>query len=68
MQNVKSSFIAQIGYEPRTQTAIVTFKRGGVYAYLGVGKAVFDTWQSAHSIGSFYARVIKPAYASVRVA
>jgi hypothetical protein len=68
MQNVNSSFIAQIGYEPNTQTAIVTFKKGGVYTYKGVTAKLFRTWERAHSIGSFFARNIKPHYECVKVA
>ncbi len=68
MQTIHSSFISQIGYEPRTKTAIVTFTRGGVYTYKNVNAKTYAAWLRSDSKGSFYATKIKTHYASVRVA
>lgn len=68
MQAIHSSFISHIGYEPRTQTVIVTFTRGGVYTYKNVNAKTYAAWLKSNSKGSFYATKIKTHYAAVRVA
>lgn len=63
MQFVDSSNIAQIGYDPNSNTLRVEFKSGGrTYDYFNVPENVFNELKNASSVGSYHARNIKNSY------
>jgi len=51
---VKSSTIAGIGYDPKSQTMTVKFKSGSTYRYSGVSTAAHQSLLSAKSIGKHF--------------
>lgn len=51
---VKSSSIAGIGYDPKSQTMAVKFKSGSTYRYPGVSAAAHQSLVSAKSIGKHF--------------
>lgn len=61
---VQSSNVRAIGYDHKTEVLHVEFP-GGVYAYGeegGVPEAVYDGLMSAPSIGSYFAREVRPFF------
>ena len=54
MIQVKSSLIKAIGYDEKTQTLTVEFKKGGKYTYSKVTEQIFNNFRSAPSIGKFF--------------
>ena len=48
---VKSGNIAEIGFDPATNTLAVLFKNGGLYHYAGVDSAKHAALMGADSIG-----------------
>ncbi len=53
MADVKSSQVAEAGYDKDTKTLAVKFKSGGVYHYSGVEPAEHDRLMKAESFGKF---------------
>lgn len=74
---VGSRSIAAYGYDPapvdeegrrfRKGLLVLRFVDGSEYWYRGVPESVLADFLMAESKGSFFHRVIKPAYQSVRV-
>lgn len=63
---VTSSNIAQVGYDPETQTLEVEFHSGAVYQYFDVPQSVYDALMNAESIGGFLNSQIKGVYRYAR--
>lgn len=63
---VKSSNIAGVAHDPRSNELHVEFKNGGVYVYRGIDAVQHAALMAAPSIGSHLHSVIKPAAAGVR--
>ncbi len=61
MQDVKSSQVKQIGYNPDTKTLAVTFTRGAgaCYHYGGVSPEDYQKFLKADSIGIHFGKHIK---------
>ena len=60
MHSVKSSQIAEIGHDAKTNTLAVRFKHGGtLYHYAGVDAKKFDEFKNSESMGSFLGQKIK---------
>ena len=59
---VKSSNIAAIGYDEPTKTLVVLFHNGRSYSYESVEKDVYFELYNADSVGSHFAKNIKPHY------
>jgi hypothetical protein len=57
-----SSSIRAIGYEAETQSLIVGFVSGAVYAYRDVPQAVYRAFKDAPSKGRFFASEIRPRF------
>lgn len=63
---VESSQIAAIGHDPETSTLAIRFKpragdvSGPLYHYANVDAKLFERFQKAPSIGSFFYATIKP--------
>ncbi|MGA2650955.1 MAG: KTSC domain-containing protein [Terracidiphilus sp.] len=64
--NVASSNISSIGYDPQTSTLEVEFLNGGIYQYYGVPENMYQQLMSAPSKGQFLNTYIKNQYAFSR--
>lgn len=64
--SVVSSNVAEIGYDPETETLEVAFIRGGVYQYLGVPTSIYNELLVAPSVGRYLDVNVKKAGYSVR--
>ncbi len=62
MQNVISSNIVGIGYDPETMRLAIRFRSGEVYTYMNVPHEVYDGIMSATSKGTYHAQYIKNVY------
>ena len=60
--NVASSNISSIGYDPQTSTLEVEFLNGGIYQYYGVPENMYQQLMSAPSKGQFLNTYIKNQY------
>ena len=56
---VRSSTLASVGYDARSQTLEVEFKRGTVYQYYGVPAGVYEGLMRAQSHGHYLDRYVK---------
>jgi len=61
-QPVVSSNISEIGWDEETGTLEVLFTTGSVYQYDGVPVTTYQSLLHAPSIGSYFARNIRPLY------
>lgn len=66
-QPVKSSNIAEVGYDPATRTLEVAFRTGAVYQYLEVPETVYRELLSSESVGNFLNVEIKKNYQARKV-
>jgi hypothetical protein len=62
MNEVKSSAIKAIGYEPRTHELAITFTSGQTYLYQGFSLLDFAEFMNAPSKGVHFFRQIKPYF------
>ncbi len=62
-----SSNVAEIGYNPETQTLEVQFIKGSLYQYFDVPQVVYEGFISADSKGKYLATQIKGNYRYARV-
>lgn len=68
LQDVASSQIHSIGYDPETQTLAIRFTRGygekrgpgSLYHYANVPQEAFDAFRNAESLGKHFGAHIKP--------
>lgn len=67
MQPVKSSNIAELGYDAATSTMAVGFSGSGRYFFGGVPRETFDGLLKADSKGSYFAKNVRGRYPSRRV-
>ncbi|REF09751.1 KTSC domain-containing protein [Pantoea ananatis] len=66
-QNVASSNLRSVGYEPLSSTLEIEFNSGSIYQYFGVPSAIYHSLLSAGSKGGYFARVIKNSYRFIQV-
>jgi len=59
---VDSSNIKSVGYDPATKLMHVEFSNGGVYEYSGIEPHVHNEFVGADSMGSHFAKFIRPHY------
>ena len=64
---VSSSNLAEIGYDPPTQTLEVYFKSGRIYQYFDVPERIYDDLRTAGSPGGYLNRAVKGQYRYARV-
>ena len=62
LESVISSNIAAIGFDAKIGTMYVKFTSGQTYEAPGATQADFDTWKTAKSKGSHFAKVLKKAF------
>ena len=67
MTPVRSSNIAEAGYDEESDTMTVTFRNGSTYTYSGVGKTAFDDLLTSPSPGSYLNRWIKNRHETTRI-
>lgn len=58
-EQVSSSNLASIGYDPATQILEIEFLSGRVYQYYGVPAALYEGLMAASSHGSYFNQFIK---------
>ena len=66
-ENVDSSNVESIGYDPVSETLEVEFKKTGVYQYYNVPESVYTNFMDAPSKGVFLNANIKNSYPYSRV-
>jgi hypothetical protein len=64
---VKSSNIAEVGYDPASQALEVQFKNGGVFQYEGVPPQEVVNLHGAESIGKYLHSNIRPNFKCSKV-
>jgi hypothetical protein len=64
---VSSSNLAEVGYEPESETLEVMFKHGGVYQYYNFPQFMYDRFLEAPSLGKFFNAEIKGKYPEAKV-
>ena len=66
-QQVSSSDIASIGYDPVTQTLEIEFHSGGIYQYSNVLESIYSGLVSAGSHGKYFHQHIKSIYSYQKI-
>lgn len=66
MQEVQSSTISHIGYEPTSQELRIRFKHGGEYLYKNVTEAEHAALMAAESIGKHFMANIRPKHTGAK--
>ena len=61
-EEVKSTNIRSIGYEPESSTLEIEFHSGGIYQYFNVPQTSYNGLMSASSHGSYFHKYIKDNY------
>jgi len=61
-EKVDSSNVAEVGHDSDTDTLVVLFHNGGMYAYDDVPRTVYDQMLSAESVGKFFNAHVKGKY------
>ena len=59
--------IAIIGYDKKTATLEITFRRGGVYHYFDVPEVVHSALMEADSLGTFFAEQVKDRFSYKKI-
>lgn len=62
MNEVKSSAIKAVGYDPRLRELVVQFTSGDKYLYEGVSLLDFAEFMNAPSKGIHFHNILKPYY------
>lgn len=62
MQEVHSSNVASVGYEPETKTLLVTWKSGKTSAYSGVDAALASDVRNSWSVGEALNSMVKGVF------
>jgi hypothetical protein len=65
--NVTSSNIDSIGYDEKSKTLEIEFKKGGIYQYSNVPKELFTSLMKASSHGRFFHAKIKDRFPTTKV-
>ena len=64
---VSSSNLAEVGYDPPTQTLEVCFKSGRTYQYFDVPEGVYEGLKNAGSPGAYLNQEVKGKFRYARV-
>lgn len=67
-EEVESSNVKEIGYDPETKVLEILFKSGGIYQYFDVPSMVYDQMMGSVSKGKFLHQNIKGEYRYEKVA
>ena len=66
-EEVSSSSVASLGYDAASRILELEFRSGAVYHYYQVPYEVARALAGAESIGQYFARFVRNAYAFARV-
>lgn len=66
-QSVESREIAIVGYDEKTRTLEVTFRRGGVYHYFQVPQETYQALMAASSLGTYFAQEIQDKFSYQKI-
>ena len=66
-QQVQSSSVASVGFDPSTNELEIEFREGGVYRY-AVPRRIHQELMASESLGAFFARRIRHTYPGWKVA
>lgn len=66
-QNVRSSDLRSVGYDPDISLLEIEFNRGGLYQYSNVLAMIYNGLMSASSHGKYFHRNIKDKYATTKL-
>ncbi len=66
-QNVISSDLKSVGYDPNISLLEIEFNRGGLYQYSNVPAMIYNGLMSASSHGIYFHRNIKNNYNTIRL-
>lgn len=66
-EQVKSSNIKSVGYDPEQTLLEVEFKNGAVYQYEDVPEDIYQDMLVAESVGKYFNTQVKGVYAEKRV-
>jgi hypothetical protein len=67
LHTVRSSAIAKLGYDESTRTLYVVFKRGEAFVYREVPPATYIALRDSRSIGSWFIRNVRNAFAAKKI-
>lgn len=67
MKPVDSSTISEIGYDPITKVLRVGFNSGGTYDYDDVEEAIWHSFITASSVGSYFHKRIRGTYSTRKI-
>lgn len=62
MEPVKSSNVAEVGYDANQEILGVRFSSGKLYHYKGVASHVYEAMMASESIGSYFAKNVRSRY------
>lgn len=65
-QQVNSTSLESVGFDPATNELEIQFRAGGVYRY-AVPRRIYRELMAASSLGAFFARRIRHAYPGWKV-
>jgi len=60
--HVRSSSVAEVGYDPKTKILEIVFREGDVYLYFDVPINVYQDLIRADSVGKFFNLQVKSNY------
>lgn len=66
-QHVTSDNLAEVGYDPESETLEIQFRRGGVYQYYNVPAFMHERLMTADSLGRFFNAEIKGHYPEAKL-
>jgi hypothetical protein len=66
-EQVKSSNIKSVGYDPEQKILEIEFKSGAVYQYEEVPEDVFQEMLVAESVGKYFNTQVKGNYSEKRI-
>ena len=64
---VSSSNLAEVGYDPDTETLEIMFRSGFIYQYYNMPAFMYERFMQANSLGTFFNASIKGQFAEARV-
>lgn len=66
-QQVRSSSLASVGFDPATNELEIEFREGAIYRY-SVPRRIHQELMAAESMGAYFARRIRHTYPGWKVA
>lgn len=63
----ESKNIKTLVYWKKEEVLVVTFVFGGIYSYEKIDNSLFDSLSNSDSVGSFFAKNIKPHFTAIKV-